>query len=197
MSVRIKIMYTPKHAAPSHRSPIREILEWIITLALAVGLALCVHTWVGENVIVIGPSMQPTLVENEKVLLVKAEYYFKTPKRGDIVVVKYPDRTEDIIKRVIATAGETIRVSDGSVYVNGKKLDEPYILEPMNYSMDELTVPADTIFVMGDNRNDSNDSHFTNVGPIPLTKVLGRAYAVVWPLKDAKLLTGYQGKFEK
>jgi signal peptidase I len=177
------------------RSVKREIFEWIITLALAVGLAFSIHTWIGENVIVSGNSMNPTLWDSEKVLVGKVEYYFSKPKRGDIVIVRYPGNPENIIKRVIATAGEKIRVSDGCVYVNGKKLDEQYILEAIQYDMDEQTVPEGTIFVMGDNRNDSTDSHFSSVGPIPLARVLGRAYVVVWPSDKWAKVTGYSGAF--
>jgi signal peptidase I len=182
----------PKHAA---RSAGREILEWIITLAVAVGLALCVHAWVGELVTVSGESMEPTLWDGEKVLVGKVEYDIAKPKRGDIVIVKYPENDDNKIKRVIATAGEKISVSGGCVYIDGKKLDEPYILEAINYDMAELTVPEGTVFVMGDNRNDSRDSHFPEVGPIPLSQVRGRAYAVVLPMGKWRKLTGYSGAF--
>ena len=173
------------------KSAVRETIEWIITLALAVALALAVHRWVGQLVIVQGESMQPTLLNNERVLLGRLEYYGTAPKRGDIVVVKYPDVTEDIIKRVIATAGETIEVHDGSVYINGTKLDEPYIQDPIADTTAPTVVPEGTVFVMGDNRNDSLDSR--SVGPIALDQVLGRAYAVVWPADKLKKLTAYQG----
>jgi signal peptidase I len=171
----------------------REIVEWAVTLGLAVGLALAVHAWVGELITVLGPSMQPNLWENEKVLVGKVEYYFAKPKRGDIVIVKFPDRTEDIIKRVIATGGERIRVTGGYVYINDQKLDEPYELEPANHDDPEITVPADSIFVMGDNRNDSHDSR--DVGPIPLKDVIGRAYVIVWPVDNWGKLTNYIGTF--
>jgi signal peptidase I len=171
----------------------REIVEWVITLGLAVGLALSVHAWVGELITVEGPSMQPNLWAGEKVLIGKVEYYFAKPKRGDIVIVKFPDRTENIIKRVIATEGEKISVSGGYVYINGRKLDEPYILEPANRDSPEQTVPPGKIFVMGDNRNNSHDSR--DVGPILITDVLGRAYDIVWPLDKWAKLSGYTGDF--
>jgi signal peptidase I len=173
----------------------REVVEWVVTLAVAVGLALCVHAWVGELITVSGPSMQPNLWDYEKVLVGKLEYDFSKPKRGDIVIVKFPDRTEDIIKRVIATEGERISVSGGSVYINGSRLDEPYILEPVIGDMAEQIVPPGTIFVMGDNRNDSHDSRA--VGPIALDKVIGRAYAIVWPTDKWAKLTGYNGTLLK
>lgn len=175
-------------------SAVREIVEWAVTLCLAVGLAVCVHVWVGELITVLGPSMEPNLWEGEKVLVGKLEYGFDKPKRGDIVILKFPDRKEDIIKRVIATEGETVGVSGGNVYIDGKKLDEPYIAEPANEDFPALTVPPDTVFVMGDNRNNSHDSR--DVGPIPLSKVLGRAYVIVWPTDKWQKISGYTGMLQ-
>jgi signal peptidase I len=182
---------------PAAKKPIkkksvgREIAEWVITLVLAVGLALGVHAWVGELITVEGPSMEPNLWAGEKVLIGKVEYYFSKPKRGDIVIVRFPDRNEDIIKRVIATEGERISVSGGSVFINGVKLVEPYTQAPADRDSTELTVPPGMIFVMGDNRNNSHDSR--DVGPIPLTDVLGRAYTIVWPLDKWNKISDYKG----
>jgi signal peptidase I len=192
MKIRTSMLATKKHAKKISLK--REIIEWTVTLALAVGLALAVHTWVGELITVVGPSMEPNLWTNEKVLVGKVEYYFSKPKRGDIVIVKFSDRTEDIIKRVIGTEGESVSVSGGKVYINGKELNEPYIPEPINQDFAEIVVPPGTIFVMGDNRNDSHDSR--DVGPIPLTDVLGRAYSIVWPTDKWAKLTGYTGTLQ-
>jgi signal peptidase I len=187
------MMNTRKY--PVKRSPKREVLEWILTLVLAIGLALAIHMWVGELITVSGRSMEPTLWNNEKVLVGKVEYYYSQPKRGDIIIVRYPDRDENIIKRVVATAGETVSVSGGCAYVNGKELDEPYILEDINGDYADFKVPEGMIFVMGDNRNNSEDSRMSEVGPVPLNKVLGKAYAVVWPVDKWQKLTVYTGKF--
>jgi signal peptidase I len=194
--MRLRRHATPETAA-AKKSPGREILEWVITLGLAVGLALSVHTWVGEIVTIDGPSMQPHLYKDEKVLVGRVEYYFQKPKRGDIVLVKFPDSSLNYIKRVIALGGERVLVNNGSVYVNGKKLDEPYIPESIQDDMDEVTVPQDSIFVMGDNRNNSHDSRAADVGPIPLNQVEGRAYALVWPIDKYTKLSGYTGTMEQ
>lgn len=182
--------------APAKKSIGREILEWAITLGLAVGLALSVHTWVGEIVTIDGPSMQPHLYKDEKVLVGRVEYYFRSPKRGDIVLVPFPDSDQHYIKRVIGLGGERVSIKDGSVYINGKKLDEPYIPESINDDMDEVTVPQDSILVMGDNRNNSHDSRYPDVGPIQVDKVQGRAYALVWPFDKFTKLTMYTGTIE-
>lgn len=176
---------------------VRELFEWAIAIGVAVVLAVSVHTWVGQLITVDGPSMQPNLWTGEKVLVGKVEYYFSKPKRGDIVLARFPGSDKNFIKRVVALGGERVLVNDGSVYINGKRLDEPYIPESIDYSMDELTVPADSVFLMGDNRNDSTDSHNVFVGPIPLSLVEGRAYALVWPLGKVAKLTEYTGKLEQ
>lgn len=175
----------------------REILEWVVTIAVAVLLAMAVHTWIGQLVVVDGPSMQPNLYTGEIVAAGKIEYRMSKPKRGDIVIVRFPDSDKNYIKRVIGLGGERLSISDGSVFIDGKKLDEPYVAYPKREVVDEFTVPADSIFVMGDNRIDSTDSRAGSVGPIPLNEVVGRAYSIIWPLNRLEKLTNYTGIIEK
>jgi signal peptidase I len=177
------------------KSPKRELMEWAACIGLAVVLALAIHTWLGQLVTVNGPSMEPNLYTGEKVLVGKPEYYFVNPKRGDIVLVRYPGSPENFIKRVIALGGETLSVSNGVVFINGKALEEPYVASPAKVDMDEITVPQGSIFVMGDNRNDSTDSR--DVGPIPLEHVVGRAYWLAWPPGKIAKLSNYLGKLEQ
>jgi signal peptidase I len=209
MRTDARYRHVPKHAAkrgarggaaaarqpePKQRAPHsagREIVEWIVVLGLAVALAYSINTWVGGLVTVKGDSMEPTLHTQERVIVGKVEYYFTKPKRGDIIIIKYPGRDEEIIKRVIATAGERVKVSGGSVYIDGRKLDEPYLGEPILQDFEETAVPEGAVFVMGDNRNNSHDSRYPDVGPIPLDQVLGRAYCVVWPLDKLSKLSAY------
>lgn len=179
----------------TNRGAGREVLGWIISLAVAVALALAIHTWVGQLVTVEGPSMQPGLYSNERVLVGKVEYYFRQPRLGDIVLTRFPDSNEHYIKRVIGVAGDHIAVSDGVLFLNGKAVTEPYIAEPMNRVTEELIVPEGHVFVMGDNRNESKDSRF--VGPLPLSFIEGRAYAVLWPLDKIKKISGYMGQIAK
>lgn len=177
------------------KSAAREIVEWVVTLGLAVGLALCMHTFVGRVVTIDGPSMQNGLWKGEKVLIGKVEYDFSKPKRGDVVLTHFPGEEGDFIKRVIALGGETVAIRGGSVYIDGKKLDEPYLPEAITFDFDEVAVPEGSIFVMGDNRNYSHDSR--DVGAIPLGMVEGRAYALVWPVGKFTKMTGYTGSFEQ
>ena len=122
-------------------------------------------------------------------------YLFHPPERGDIVVLDPPVRSDKpYIKRVIALPGETIAVRDGKVYVNGEPLEEGYIAEPPRYTYPsnaangagEYTVPEGNVFVMGDNRNNSSDSHV--FGPVPLDRVIGKAFFSYWPFDAAGLI---------
>jgi signal peptidase I len=176
-------------------SAARELIEWVVTIGVAVVLALAVHTWVGQLAMVDGPSMQPNLWTGEWVVIGKVEYDFKTPKRGDIVLVRVGDAY--LIKRVIGLPGDRIAVNDGSVYINGQKLDEPYIPERIRDDMDEFNVPQGYLFLMGDNRNNSTDSRSPEVGPVALDHIVGRAYSIVWPIGKWSKLTGYAGELEK
>lgn len=183
----------PDHNTQTNRSTGREVLEWVISLAVAVALALAVHTWVGQLVTVNGPSMEPGLWTNERVLVGKVEYYFRQPRLGDIVLARFPDSSEHYIKRVIGVAGDRIAVTGGKLFLNGKQMTEPYIKDQViNMDTEELTVPPGYVFVMGDNRNNSEDSRI--VGALPLSYIEGRAYAVLWPLSKLHKITAYTGQ---
>jgi signal peptidase I len=136
-----------------------------------------------------GPSMRPTLVNGERLVVNKFIYRFKEPEKGEVLIFKYPkDPSRDFIKRVIAVAGDTIEIKDGRVFVNGQLQNESYILERTRGSFPLSTVPQSTIFVMGDNRNNSEDSRFNDVGFVPLDMIKGKAMMVFWPLDLIKSL---------
>jgi signal peptidase I len=156
----------------------RFALDIIETLVLAVVLFFGINA-VSARVRVDGFSMIPTLQDGEFVLVSKLHYLFGKPERGDIIVFHYPmDPQQELIKRVIGLPGDMVGVQNGRVSVNGQVLDEPYIAATPAYSGD-WTVPEGQLFVLGDNRNDSSDSH--SWGFLPSEKVVGKAVVIYWP----------------
>jgi len=162
-----------------------EVLE--SALIAIVLVFLIIRPYVVQAFYIPSGSMHPTLLEQDRILVNKFIYRFQKPRRGDVIVFKAPPqaspdgREKDFIKRVIGLPGDTIEVREGRTYVNGKPLDEPYILERPFYEFPPQQVPQGTLFVMGDNRNDSNDSH--NWGSLERDRVLGKAMVIFWPIK--------------
>ncbi len=162
-----------------------DIKEWIQAILIAVVVSLVIRIFLFETTLVYGHSMESTLSDKDRVIINKLVYHFYTPSRGDIVVFKNPDNMkENYVKRVIGIPGDTIEIIDEKVYRNGEVLDEPYINEPTKGNFPKVTVPPDTIFVMGDNRNHSQDSRSPLVGFVPIDNVLGKAQLRIWPLAD-------------
>jgi signal peptidase I len=178
-----------RHVRGEERSPRRELLEWSLALAIALAIGLFLHFLVFQLIRVDGPSMQPTLHTGQRMFCTPATYMLRKPVRGEVVITAYPHRDGDnFVKRVIGLPGERVSIHDGAVYIDGEPLDEPYIKETIFYDMDEITVPEDSVFVLGDNRNDSSDSHDTQVGALPLSMLKAKVHAVVWPLSEFKLI---------
>jgi len=130
-----------------------------------------------------GLSMEPHIDSGEYVLINTLAYRFGAPHRGDIVAFMHvADRPEIYIKRVIGIAGDRVRIDRGAVYVNGARLDEPYVRYNDMRSFGEITVPPDSVYVLGDNRANSEDSRF--FGPVGDNDLTGRALAGIWPLNN-------------
>ncbi|HEX3047159.1 MAG TPA: signal peptidase I [Bacillota bacterium] len=167
-----------------------EYRENIESFAIAVLTILFVMIFLVQSFIVDGVSMEPTLHNRNRLIVNKFIFKFRYPKTGDIVVIIPPgDPTRKYIKRVIAGPGQTVRVEAQKVYVNGIELNEPYIKEKTMQDYGERTVPNETIFVMGDNRNNSTDSRVEGiVGFVPLKNVIGKAIFVFWPFPEVKVL---------
>lgn len=166
-----------------------EVKDWIISILIAVVLAFFIRYFIVELYMVEGPSMRPTLVSGERLVVNKFLYRFKAPERGEVVVFRYPrDPSRDFIKRVIGVPGDTIEIQDGQVFRNGELLEEPYILERTRGSYPAAKVPEGHIFAMGDNRNNSEDSRFKGVGFVPYELIKGKAMVVFWPLGNMKSL---------
>ena len=167
----------------------QEVKDWIISILIAVVLAFFIRYIIVELYMVEGPSMRPTLVNGERLVVNKFIYRFKEPERGDVLVFRYPrDPSRDFIKRVIAVAGDTIELKDGRVFLNGQLQNETYIFEKTRGSYSLATVPAGTVFVMGDNRNNSEDSRFRDVGFVSLDMIKGKAVLIFWPFDHIKTL---------
>lgn len=172
-----------------------EIKDWVISIAIAVVIALFIRHFVVELYLVDGPSMRPTLQNQERLVVNKFIYNLHDPERGDILVFQYPkDPSRDFIKRVIAVPGDTIEIRDGHVYVNGELKNEPYILSTTRGDYPLATVPEGHIFVMGDNRNNSEDSRFADVGMVPFDLIKGKAVLIFWPMDKIQTLPWYKKK---
>jgi len=171
----------------------KEILSWILTLGSAVVIALLIRTFLFEPIRVDGQSMCDTLQNNEIMFVTKPEYLFGEPQDGDVVICKYPGRTENFVKRLMGVPGDTIEVKNNVVYRNGVALDETYLTPSRNddgFSMDAMTLGEDQYFVMGDNRDNSHDSrNYYGYGkPATLTRsqIIGHVRCVVYPFNQIR-----------
>lgn len=136
---------------------------------------------------VYGSCMEPNLTTGERVLAVPLAYMFSGPQRGDVVIFKYPcDPSKNYVKRVIGLPGDRVEIHDGVMYVNGTALDEPYKQLLAHGSYGPETIRTGNLFVLGDNRDQSNDSRYW--GELPVTNVQARAVMAYWPLNRAHLL---------
>ena len=166
-----------------------EVREWVVSIVGAIILALLIRTFIVELYIVDGPSMRPTLQHEERLVVNKFIYRVRNPERGEVLIFRYPrDPSRDFIKRVIAVAGDTVEIKEGHVYVNDEIIREDYILEKTRTEYPKTTIPEGTIFVLGDNRGNSDDSRFPDVGFVPLDNVKGKAVLVFWPVEEFKTL---------
>lgn len=168
------------------KSVFRELGETLLTAA---SLAILILLFVARAFTVDGPSMQPTLQSGERLLIDKISYYFREPTYGDVIVFRYPaDPSQYYIKRVVGLPGDVIAISKGLLYVNGKPIVEEYINGPTFGAFGPYTVPEGHYFVLGDNRNNSEDSRSSRVGPIPRELIVGRAAVRYWPLPRTGLI---------
>jgi signal peptidase I len=180
--------------------------EILLVLICALAIFLLVQS-IARHTVVEGYSMEPSLNNGEHLLINRAVYFhvdrgwashiipflkwsgdagylFHPPNRGEVIVLHPPqpeNTNQEFIKRVIAVPGDTVEIKEGMVYVNGQALKESYIKEPPSYTMSLQQVPPNSYFVMGDNRNNSDDSHF--FGPVPRENIVGKAAVAIWPVK--------------
>jgi signal peptidase I len=155
---------------------LREVVETIILTLLIFFLIQLVI----RNFRVVGSSMEPNLHDGQHLIIDKLSYRLHPPERGDIVVFHFPhDPSRDYIKRIIGLPGETVEIREGQVYINGKLLGESYSVNPGSYSSKAVEVPEGSLFVLGDNRNNSSDSH--TWGTLPQGQIVGKSWLSYWP----------------
>lgn len=155
----------------------REVVSWIKTIVLAAILAVIVDTVLIVNATVPTGSMENTIMAGDRILALRTSYWFGEPERGDVVVFRYPDDPTGktlYVKRVIGMPGDTVEVRGGEVLVNGEVLDEPYIKEVTEGDFGPYTVPEESYFMMGDNRNKSLDSRFWTDKFVEEDEILGK-----------------------
>jgi signal peptidase I len=173
---------------PKDSTTMSVVWDWVKAIVIALIIAFLIRQFVFAFFQVSGESMDNTLANGERVLVDKVPYYFHQPNYGDIVVF-HESADQDWIKRVIGRPGDTIQFKNGVLYRNGKVVPEPYIKEKMapdqsNYG--PYHIPQGELFLMGDNRNVSQDSRV--IGPVKISQVVGRADVVVFPFRSFKFL---------
>ncbi len=172
---------------------INELKEWAKDIVIAIIVAVIILQFI-KPTFVKETSMLPTLQEYNFLFLNKQSYFFGEPERGDIIVfhtdLKTQNRDEKmLIKRVIGLPGEVIHIEDGKVMINGEVLEEPYIMEPYTSGyVDNMKIPDDSMFVMGDNRQNSIDSRDASVGLVKIKDVYGKAVFRLYPFNKIGLL---------
>ena len=167
------------------RSFKREAFSWIACIVVTILLTEFILNFVIINANIPSGSMENTIMTNDKLIALRTSYWFNDPKRGDIIIFKYPDDPSKIfIKRVIGLPGETVTVKDGKVYIDGKEQTQAvsFCPEEMTGSFGPYEVPEDSYFVMGDNRNNSLDSRYWNNTYVKKEAILAKAGFRYWPL---------------
>jgi len=176
-------------AVPNRPKVLRTLTAWARDLVVSLIVSALIIVFLYQPVKVEGTSMLPGLTDQERIFINKFVYHLEPISRGDIVVFHYPrDTAKSYIKRVIAVAGDRVKIEEGRVYVNGRRLRESYV--PADYRDDrsypEMVVPKDTYFVLGDHRSSSSDSR--DFGPVEREYIYGKAVFVYWPMEKLGVL---------
>lgn len=200
---------TPSAKEIQQKKAYREIIEWVKAIAIAVILVLVVRNFLFSPFIVDGASMEPNFHTKERVIVNLLVYKISKPSYGDVIVFDVPEEGRRFIKRIIGVPGDTIEVHGDDVYINGERINEPYLADviaarhangetyngegdyysfPNDYNQENV-VPKGHYFVMGDNRSDSKDSRA--IGYVSEDEIIGRADVVMWPLNKLKLIEHY------
>lgn len=165
----------------SGKKIIKEVIIWVIEIAMVILLAYLTVNYTVERTTMIGESMNPALQDGDKILINKVSYQFTEPNRFDVIVFKQSGSEHSYynIKRVIGLPGETVQIANGKLYIDGEQLEEPILTETINIyglAAEEIQLDENEYFVLGDNRNSSEDSRFANVGNILADDIVGKAW---------------------
>lgn len=169
-------------------SEYKELVEWIISIIIAAVIAIIIKGFIFDIIRVSETSMLPNIHDGDRIVVEKISLYNKNIKRGDIFILNPGSKGRGLyIKRIIGLPGEKLEIKDGNVYINGKQLKEDY-LAPGTYTEGNfnLIIPQNTVFVLGDNREVSEDSRY--LGPIPFKNLKGRAVYRIYPFNNIKKL---------
>ncbi|MCR1898129.1 signal peptidase I [Irregularibacter muris] len=171
------------------KSEKNEWIEWLRTIIIAGIIAMIIKSFLFEPFEVRGSSMYPTLANKDRLVINKIEYLIHEPDYGDIIVFKYPaDLSLSFIKRIVAKDGDTVEIKNNVVYINDKEVVEPYIPSNKIENFPKTKVPNNSYFVLGDNRNNSRDSRYRDVGFLTKENIIGKAIVKIWPLKAMKII---------
>lgn len=170
----------------THGNIFKEIIIWVICIALSILAGYLVTEYAIEKTTVSGNSMNSTLEDGEVILINKLAYKLSTPKRFDVIVFMQKDKEHAYynIKRIVGLPGEKVAIKDGCVYINGDKISEKVIVEAINnpgLASETITLKDDEYFVLGDNRNQSEDSRFANISMIKTDEIIGKAWLRLKP----------------
>ncbi len=171
------------------RSRVISVLFWAFRIAVVCLFAFVAVWFFGRQVSMTGDSMKPVLNNGDVVLVNRFSYTFGSPKRGDLIVFKPKgnENNHDYIKRVVALPGETVELVEGGIYIDGEKLDESYETTPLTdvgIITDKITLEEDEYFVLGDDRQNSEDSRDMEVGNVKRSEIFGKAWFVLSPMSD-------------
>lgn len=189
-----KKIYSDEKEKPEkiESNKIKDVLGLVLYCVVVIAIMFLVIKYVGQRTVVIGDSMETTLQDGDNLITDKLTYHFVEPKRFDIVVFPFKEnKNQLLIKRIIGMPGETVQIIEGKVYINGYELNENYgnaIIESAGLASEPITLGEDEYFVLGDNRNNSQDSRFESVGNIKRSDLIGRAWVRIWPLNEISLL---------
>ncbi|MGN0311217.1 MAG: signal peptidase I [Lachnospiraceae bacterium] len=166
---------------------LKEILVWAVEIAIVLVIAFVFVYYIGQRTGVIGGSMSPGLDDGDQVLMNRFTYLISDPKPNDVIVFK-PNGNEKshyYVKRVVGVPGDKVQIIEGTLYINGKMFEEVADVPSMDYAglaEDEITLGTNEYFVLGDNRNNSEDSRYANIGPVKKEHIVGKAWFVIKPL---------------